>query len=238
MPVSSGRSIRLGHVEIPGVLLSLNLASEAIPVPHGPGWTGIGKQPVTRPVQVRDPGPKRRDHPHPNGLEGDTIMDTPSHGGTDQAVYAYAREDLDWWEQELGYDLPPGRFGENLTTQGIDVTNTLLGEQWRIGDTVVLQATSPRIPCATFAYRMGEPKWVKRFTAHGAVGAYLRVVVPGEIRAGDRIEIIRRPQHSITIGHAFRALTTQAELLPSLLEAGDDLPEEERQVVLRRTTGA
>jgi len=100
---------------------------------------------------------------------------------------------------------------------------------------VVLQATSPRIPCATFAHRMGEPKWVKRFTARGATGTYLRVVVPGEIRAGDRIEVIRRPRHTVTIGRAFRALTTQAELLPGLLDAGDDLPPDERAAVLRRT---
>ena len=149
-------------------------------------------------------------------------------------MYAYAREDLDWWERELGYALPAGRFGENLTTAGLDLTNTLVGERWRIGDTVVLQATSPRIPCATFAHRMGEPQWVRRFTARGATGAYLRVVIPGQIRAGDRIEVIRRPGHTVTIGRSFRALTTEPELLPSLLEAGDDLPPEERATVLRR----
>ncbi|HTW03145.1 MAG TPA: MOSC domain-containing protein [Streptosporangiaceae bacterium] len=110
-----------------------------------------------------------------------------------------------------------------------------MGERWRIGR-VVLQATSPRIPCATFAHRMGEPKWVKRFTARGAAGTYLRVVTPGRIRAGDRIEVIRRPGHTVTIGRSFRALTTEPELLPSLLEAGDDLPPEERAAVLRRTS--
>jgi len=101
---------------------------------------------------------------------------------------------------------------------------------------VVLQATSPRIPCATFAHRMEEPKWVKRFTARGATGTYLRVVTPGQIRAGDRIEVIRRPGHTVTIGRSFRALTTEPELLPGLLEAGDDLPAEERAAVLRRTS--
>jgi MOSC domain-containing protein YiiM len=99
----------------------------------------------------------------------------------------------------------------------------------------VLQATSPRIPCATFAHRMGEPKWVKRFTACGATGTYLRVIVPGEIKAGDRIEVIRRPRHTVTIGRSFRALTTETDLLPGLLEAGDDLPPDERAAVLRRT---
>jgi len=218
-----------------GVLLSVNLAAQALPTPHDSGQTGIGKHPVTWPVAVCDPGPKRRGHPQPNGLAGDLVCTTEHHGGTDQAVYAYAREDLDWWERELGYELLAGQFGENLTTQGLDLTGTLVGERWRIGGTVVLQATSPRIPCATFAHRMGEPKWVKRFTARGATGTYLRVVVPGEIRAGDRIEVIRRPRHTVTIGRAFRALTTEAELLPGLLQAGDDLPAEERAAVLRRT---
>ncbi|MGD0554004.1 MAG: MOSC domain-containing protein [Streptosporangiaceae bacterium] len=217
-----------------GVLLSLNLAAETIPTPYDTGRTGIAKQPVTGPVAVFDPGPKRVGHPHPNGLAGDNVCTTEHHGGTDQAVYAYAREDLDWWERELGYDLPSGRFGENLTTEGLDLTHAVVGERWRIG-TAVLQATSPRIPCATFAHRMGEPKWVKRFTIHGATGTYLRVIVPGEIKVGDRIEVIRRPEHDVTIGQIFRALTTESELLPSLLDAGDDLPDEERSVVRRRT---
>ena len=100
---------------------------------------------------------------------------------------------------------------------------------------MVLQAASPRIPCATFAHRMAGPKRVRRFTARGATGTCLRVVVPGQIRAGDRIEVIRRPRHTVTTGRAFRALTTRAELLPGLPDAGDDLPPEERAAVLRRT---
>jgi MOSC domain-containing protein YiiM len=219
-----------------GVLLSLNLAAETIPTPYDTGRTGIAKHSVAGPVAVSDPGPKRMGHPHPNGLAGDHVCTTEHHGGTDQAVYAYAREDLDWWERELGYDLPSGQFGENLTTQGLDLTGTLVGERWRIGDTVVLQATAPRIPCTTFAHRMGEPKWVKRFTNHGASGIYLRVIVPGEISAGDRIEVIRRPEHDVTIGRIFRAFTTESELLPTLLVAKDDLPDEDRELVLRRTS--
>ena len=218
-----------------GVLLSVNLATATLPTPHDTGRTGIGKHPVAGPVPVSDPGPKRRGHPRPNGLAGDIVCTTQHHGGTDQAVYAYAREDLDWWERELGYPLPAGQFGENLTTAGLDLTSTLVGQRWRIGPTVVLQATSPRIPCATFAHRMGEPHWVKRFTARGATGVYLRVVVPGEIEAGDRIEVLDPPRHTVTIGLSFRALTTEPELLPSLLAAGDDLPPEERAVILRRT---
>jgi MOSC domain-containing protein YiiM len=221
-----------------GVLLSVNVATETVPTPYDTGRTGIAKHSVAGPVAVSDPGPKRKGHPRPNGLAGDHVCTTEHHGGTDQAVYAYAREDLDWWERELGYELGPGSFGENLTTRGLDLTGTRVGERWRIGEVVILQATSPRIPCATFAHRMGEPKWVKRFTAHGAVGAYLRVVVPGQIKTGDPIEVVRRPEHDVTIGRMFRAFTTQSELLPSLLDAGDDLPPEERAVILRRTAPA
>ena len=214
-----------------GRLLSVNLAATAHFTNAKNQLSGIGKLPVAHPVHVQAPGPKGVGA---SGVAGDLVCDRKNHGGDDQAVYAYAREDLDWWERELGYELPAGQFGENLTTQGLDLTGTLVGERWLIGGTVVLQATSPRIPCATFAHRMGEPRWVKRFTARGATGTYMRVVVPGEIRAGDRIEVIRRPQHTVTIGRTFRALTTQAELLPGLLEAGDDLPPEERAAVLRR----
>ena len=166
------------------MLLSVNLAAETLPTSHDSGRTGIGKQPVTWPVSVSDPGPKRRGHPRPNGLAGDIVCATEHHGGSDQAVYAYAREDLDWWALELGYELPAGRFGENLTTQGLDLTNTLVGERWRIGGTVVLQATSPRIPCATFAHRMREPKWVKRFTARGATGTTCELSYRARSRPG------------------------------------------------------
>ena len=94
-----------------GVLLSVNLAAQTLPTPHDTGRTGIGKHPVSWPVPVSDPGPKRRGHPRPNGLAGNIVCTTEHHGGTDQAVYAYAREDLDWWERELGYELPAASSG-------------------------------------------------------------------------------------------------------------------------------
>ena len=96
--------------------------------------------------------------------------------GTYQAVYAFAREELDWWGERLGRDLPDGMFGENLTTRGLAVDEALVGEQWAVGDEVLLQVTAPRIPCATFATRMGEPRWVKQFSEVGRSGAYLAVV--------------------------------------------------------------
>ncbi|WP_328670912.1 MOSC domain-containing protein [Streptomyces sp. NBC_00322] len=184
------------------------------------GATGIDKQPVEGAVRVSDPGPKGEGA---GGLAGDAVCDLRHHGGTDQAVYAFAREDLDFWERELGRPLGNGAFGENLTTSGLDVSGAKIGERWRIGDELVLEVTSARIPCRTFASWLGEKRWVKRFTQQGAPGAYLRVVEPGEIRAGDPIEIVHRPDHEVTVDMAFRAETTERTLLPKVLAAGDAL---------------
>ncbi|UUS32551.1 MULTISPECIES: MOSC domain-containing protein [Streptomyces] len=181
------------------------------------GETGIGKVPVEGPVRVADPGPKGEGG---GGLAGDAVCDRRHHGGSDQAVYAFAREELDHWERELGRTLPNGCFGENLTTRGVDVDGALLGERWRIGPSLVLEVSDARIPCRTFAGRLGEPGWVRRFTGRGAPGAYLRVVVPGEVRAGDRVEVLHRPDHDVTVALAFRAATTRRELLPRILAAG------------------
>lgn len=181
------------------------------------GETGIGKVPVVGAVRVEDPGPKGLAG---GGVAGDAVCDLRHHGGTHQAVYAFAREELDRWERELGRPLANGLFGENLTTLGVDVDGALLGERWRIGASLVLEVTDARIPCRTFAGRMGEPGWVRRFTERGAPGAYLRVVEPGEIRAGDPVEVVYRPDHEVTVALAFRAQTTRRELLPLVLAAG------------------
>jgi MOSC domain-containing protein YiiM len=194
--------------------------------------TGIGKQPCDGPVEVRAPGPKALGLG--SGLVGDFIGDGKHHGGDSQAVYAYAREDLDDWQQELGRELPNGSFGENLTTVGLDINDARLGERWRIGRDVVLQVTTPRIPCATFRGFMGLPGWLKTFTAFGHPGAYLGVVSRGAIVAGDPIQIVHRPEHGVTIGFAFRALMIDRDLMPRLLEAGDDLDPELRNSALLR----
>ncbi|GAA2620925.1 MOSC domain-containing protein [Streptomyces vastus] len=182
--------------------------------------TGIDKRPVSGPVRVAAPGPKGVGA---SGVAGDAVCHTRHHGGDHQAVYAFAREDLDDWEQELGRTLASGTFGENLTTEGLDVSGAKIGERWRIGSEVVLEVTSGRIPCSTFQGHLGEKGWVRRFTRKGAPGAYLRVIEPGEIRAGDPIEIVHRPDHEVTVAFQFRAVTTERELLPRLLAAGDAL---------------
>jgi MOSC domain-containing protein YiiM len=183
------------------------------------GLSGIDKHPVPGPVRIEEPAFGR------SGLAGDTICDTPNHGGRDQAVYAYAREDLDAWAGELGRPLRGGLFGENLTTVGVDVNGAVIGERWRVGDELVLQVTSPRIPCVTFEAQMGERGWIKRFTKAAVPGAYLRVLVPGDVRAGDRVVVEGRPESPATIGLSFRALTLEPELLAQLVDAPDLVPE-------------
>lgn len=123
------------------------------------------------------------------GLEGDAVLNKRHHGGPDQAVYLYAAEDYAWWSAELGYELEPGTFGENLTTEGLDVTGLAVGDRLTLGG-VVLEATAPRIPCATLERRMGQEGFVKRFLAARRPGAYLRVLRPGALRAGDSVSLV------------------------------------------------
>lgn len=182
------------------------------------GASGIDKHPQPAAVPIDVPGWGG------SGLAGDAICDKPNHGGPDQAVYAYAREDLEVWAAELGRPLRGGLFGENITTVGVDVTGAVIGERWRVGDRLVLQVTCPRIPCVTFAEQMGESGWIKRFTRTAVPGAYLRVLVPGEVRAGDPVLVEGRPDSPATIGVSFRALTLEPDLLSGLVDAPDLLP--------------
>ncbi|WP_405409388.1 MOSC domain-containing protein [Streptomyces decoyicus] len=212
-------------------LLTVNLGQ---PIPSeytdAEGGTGIDKRPVDGPVAVSAPGPKGTGG---SGLAGDAVVDLRHHGGDDQAVYAYAREDLDDWQRELGRELANGFFGENLTTSGVEVTGARIGERWRVGPQLLLEVTSPRIPCRTFHGWLGERGWLKRFTQAAVPGAYLRVIEAGEIRAGDAVEVVHRPDHEVTIELMFRALTSRRELLPRMLEAGGALPEEARRKALK-----
>lgn len=175
------------------------VVAELLPEPSNPdNLTAIGKHPVAHAVPVG-----------PYGLGGDLVKDHKHHGGIEQAVYVYADEDAAWWAGELGVDLPPGAFGENLRVSGLPVTDAEIGERWRVGsDGLQLELTSPRIPCATFARHMarrGVPErgWVKRFTAHGAPGAYFAVTSVGTVHAGDPVQVVHRPGHGVTLGAMF-----------------------------------
>ncbi len=196
---------RLGSVNVVHALIPDVLGSE--------DRTAIDKRPVDGRVAVTVPGDAEV------GLTGDQIYDRKHHGGPDQAIYAYAAEDRAWWAAELGREIAAGAFGENLTTEGLDVTGAVIGERWQIGDDgVLLEVTAPRIPCRTFQGWMGEPQWVKRFTAHGAPGAYLRILSPGTVGAGDRIEVVARPEHGVTIGDVFVIRRAPADGLLRMLE--------------------
>ena len=213
--------------EATGRVLTVNLARvRPNPDTRGVATTGIDKSPSSEPVLVRAPGTKLDGQG--SGLVGDSICDRANHGGDTQAVYAYAREDLDHWESVLGRTLPGGVFGENLTTTGLEVNGALIGERWRIGDELELAVTVPRIPCGTFRHWIAERGWLRTFTVAARPGTYLSVVRPGQVRAGDLVTIVHRPAHGVTVARVFRALTLEPELLPSILAAGE-LDEETRE---------
>ncbi len=179
------------------LLLSINVGG-----PRPADWTAIGRTSIDK---TSVPGPV---DVGPLGLDGDEVSNRRHHGGVDKAVYAYAREDLDRWAERLGAAVPDGQFGENLTTKGLDVNGAEIGERWRVGDDVVLEVTMFRTPCQTFKAWMGrtgydERAWARRFAEDGRPGAYLRVVVPGAVRAGDPIEVVHRPGTGVTVSSWF-----------------------------------
>ena len=170
--------------------------------------TAIRKRAVTGPVRVDEVG-----------LAGDRPADE-DHYGPFHAVYAFAQEDLDLWSERLGASVAPGLFGENLTTQGIDVNEALVGERWRVGS-VLMEIVGVRIPCSVFKGWMShsgfdDTAWVKRFAAEGRPGPYLRVLEAGHLQAGDALTVEDRPDHDVTVSEMFAALTSRRELLPRL----------------------
>ena len=187
--------------------------ADLLPLPgRRPNRSGIRKAPITGRVAVRE-----------LGLDGDVQVNKKHHGGEGQAVYAYAQEDAEFWIAELGRELPPGRFGENLRTTGLDLRNAVLGERWQVG-TTLLEVTAWRTPCANFARYWDVPDLVRRFAAHGATGAYLRVLETGELGAGDAVEVVSRPDHGLTVETAFRIATFEKSRLPELLPVLSFLP--------------
>ena len=196
---------------------SVNLGVRELSTAKNVGYTGIGKRSVPSAV-LRAPGPKRDGLG--SGLVGDFIGDVRSHGGDYQAVYAFAREELDYWERRLEVDLANGSFGENLTTMGLDVDAALVGDRWAVGDEVVLEVTGPRIPCTTFAARMGLRGWLKTFTAVGRSGAYLSIVTGGEVRPGDPVEVISRADHDVDVPTSFRAFMGDLDAAEQVIAVG------------------
>lgn len=194
--------------------------------------TGIDKRPVER-IEVFAPGP--RSAGSGSGVRGDFIGDRRHHGGDAQAVYAVARDDLDHYEGVLGRRLPDGWMGENLTVVGLAPEQAIVGERWRVG-AAELQVSCPRIPCRTFQEWAGRARWIREFTATGRCGTYLSVLRPGEIRAGDPIEIVSVPDHGVTIRDLFWALTIRRELAGQVLAAASFLTASDRERLERRET--
>jgi MOSC domain-containing protein YiiM len=141
--------------------------------------TGIYKIPVNGLVQVTS-----------LGFKDDFIASKKHHGGPDQAVYIYGGMDYEWWSGELGSQVEPGTFGDNLTISDLESANFNIGDYLHIGD-VTLQVTAPRIPCSTFARRMGDPLFIKRFQAAERPGLYCRVIREGMIEAGSEVTVER-----------------------------------------------
>jgi MOSC domain-containing protein YiiM len=151
-------------------------------------------------------------------LTGDDQADRRVHGGPDQALYAYAAEDAAWWAAELGRDVPPGIFGENLTTAGLEQSGALIGERWQVGG-VLLEVSVPRIPCAKLGRAFGDGRMVKRFAQALRPGAYLRILEEGELGAGDAITVVSRPDHAVTVALVAEAILLDQTLASRLLDA-------------------
>jgi MOSC domain-containing protein YiiM len=185
-------------------VVSVNVGTPAqISVRRGRAlMSAIGKRPVEGRVRVEGVN-----------LAGDDQADRRVHGGPDKAVYAYASEDAAWWAAKLQREIEPGMFGENLTTEGVDVSGAVIGERWRVG-TVELEVCQPRLPCSKLGLRFGDLRMVKRFGQASRPGAYLRIVTEGELEAGDELTVISRPDHDVTV-----ALVADAILVDDSLAA-------------------
>lgn len=137
------------------------------------------------------------------GIEQDVICDKKSHGGPDQTIYLYGAADYEWWSTELGRDIAPGTFGDNLTVSELESAQFNVGDYIHIGE-VILQVTAPRIPCGTFATRMDHPQWVKKFRRAERPGLYCRVIREGFVKAGDPVSVARYTGETVSITEMFR----------------------------------
>ena len=174
-------------------LISINLGEErTLQRKDHVEQTGIFKFPKNEPVRITE-----------LGLEGDVIIDKDSHGGTDQAVYIYGMADYAWWTNEIGKELAPGTFGENLDISELESAQFNIGDYLHIGE-IILQVTAPRIPCGTFAARMEDPQWVKKFRYAERPGLYCRVLKAGIVKAGDPVTVEKYTGETLSILQVYR----------------------------------
>ena len=191
---------------ITGTVLSVNVGrARDFEYDGRPARSAIWKSPVAGRIAVRGVN-----------LDGDEQADRVAHGGPDKAIYSYAIEDSRWWERKIGRPFPYGAFGENLTTEGIEVNDALVGERWKIG-TTVLEVSEPRVPCWRLGVRMNDKMFPRRFTEALRPGSYLRIIVEGDVGAGDEIRVIERPKHTLTIRDVFRIYVRDRDEIERLL---------------------
>jgi MOSC domain-containing protein YiiM len=189
-----------------GTVLSVNIGGvRKFDYNDRPAKSAIWKSPVAGRVAVRGVN-----------LAGDDQADRKAHGGPDKVVYAYAIEDAQWWQQQIGRSLEYGEFGENFTTEGIEVNDALVGERWQIG-TTVLEVSEPRVPCWRLGVRMNDRMFPRRFTEALRPGAYLRLITEGSVGAGDDVRVVERPSHGLTVRDVFRIYTRDHDEVPRLL---------------------
>jgi MOSC domain-containing protein YiiM len=189
-----------------GKVLSVNVGTaREFEYSGRPARSAIWKSPVVGRIAARGVN-----------LAGDDQADRKAHGGPDKVVYAYAVEDARWWAQEIGRPLAYGEFGENLTTEGIEVNDALVGERWQVG-TLVLEVSEPRIPCWRLGVRMNDKMFPPRFTEALRPGPYFRLIVEGDVGAGDEIRVVERPDHGLTIRDVFRIYTRDRDEVERLL---------------------
>ena len=191
-----------------GASLSSVNVGRAQTVPGGRRYvrSAIWKTPVEGRVAVRGVN-----------LDGDEQADRRVHGVPDKAVYAYGADEIALWERELGRDLGPSPFGENLTVEGLDVSGARVGDRWAVG-TTVLEVVQPRLPCFKLGVKFGDPKFLKQFARAGRPGAYLRIVEEGELGVGDAVEVVRRADHDVSVRFMMHALLVDQSMLGELLE--------------------
>ena len=174
-------------------LISVNLGQERIlQRKDHVERTGIFKFPTEASVKVAK-----------LGLEGDVIISKKHHGGPDQAIYVYGAADYDWWAKELEREISPGTFGDNLTISELESAQFNIGDYIHIGD-LILQVTAPRIPCSTFAARMEDPQWVKKFRHAERPGMYCRVIREGFVKTCDPVTIEKYSGETISVLQMFR----------------------------------
>jgi MOSC domain-containing protein YiiM len=194
MSMSAGRVL---SINIAGTFKSHNWLD-------GENRTGIDKKSVEGLVDFSN-----------DRVAGDHVSDTTNHGGYDKAIYSYAREDAIWWESIIGKEIAYGQFGENLTTQGVDITGAIIGERWRIGE-VLLEVSEPRIPCRIFAGFWDRPTLIKEFTEANRPGTYLRILEEGMFERKSHIDVIYQPDHGITVGDLFAARSGTREKIAEI----------------------